>query len=151
MHDIGEIIRSLVPDKVEATIGGIIGMAGAVVTLLFGEWTNALSALLIAMGIDYITGVLAAAVNPESQIDYKVGIKGLAKKAIILLIVALGHLADQTLGTNIVCLGITYGYLANEGLSIIGNAEAVGVPVPNIVKTAYHAIEEKGSGTNAKL
>ena len=120
-------------------------------TILFGEWTNALNALLIAMVIDYITGVMAAAVNPESQIDYKVGINGLAKKAIILLIVALGHLADSVLGTNIICIGITYGYLANEGLSIIGNAEAVGVPVPNIVKAAYHAIGDKGSGSNAKF
>lgn len=151
MHEIGEVFRSLVPDKMEATIGGIIGMAGALVTILFGEWTNALNALLIAMVIDYITGVMAAAVNPESQIDYKVGINGLAKKAIILLIVALGHLADSVLGTNIICIGITYGYLANEGLSIIGNAEAVGVPVPNIVKAAYHAIGEKGSGSNAKF
>lgn len=151
MQEIGEIIRSLIPDKVEVTIGGIIGMTGALVTILFGEWTNALNALLIAMVIDYVTGVMAAAVNPESQIDYKVGINGLAKKAIILLIVALGHLADSVLGTNIICIGITYGYLANEGLSIIGNAEAVGVPVPNIVKAAYHAIGEKGSGSNAKF
>ena len=151
MHEIGDVFRSLVPDKVEATIGGIIGMTGALVTILFGEWTNALNALLIAMVIDYITGVMAAAVNPESQIDYKVGINGLAKKAIILLIVALGHLADSVLETNIICIGITYGYLANEGLSIIGNAEAVGVPVPNIVKAAYHAIGDKGSGSNAKF
>jgi toxin secretion/phage lysis holin len=145
-----EIFKSLVPDKSEIFVGGATGMAGAIVTLLFGEWTHALNALLIAMAIDYLTRVMAAAINPESKIDYRIGAIGLGKKAMILLIISLGHLADLVLGTNIICMGITYAYLANEGLSIIGNAEAAGVPVPNIVKAAYHAIEER-SGSNAKL
>lgn len=120
-------------------------MFGALVTTLYGEWTHALNALLIAMAIDYVTGVLAAAVSKNKRIDYKVGAKGIAKKTTILLIVAVGHLADEVLGTNIVMMAITYAYLANEGLSIIENAEVIGVPVPNIVKMAYQTIGEKGN------
>lgn len=120
-------------------------MFGALVTTLYGEWTHALNALLIAMAIDYVTGVLAAAVSKKKCIDYKVGAKGIAKKTTILLIVAVGHLADEVLGTNIVMMAITYAYLANEGLSIIENAEVIGVPVPNVVKMAYQTIGEKGN------
>lgn len=120
-------------------------MFGALVTTLYGEWTHALNVLLIAMAIDYVTGVLAAAVSKKKRIDYKVGAKGIAKKATILLIVAVGHLADEVLGTNIVMMAITYAYLANEGLSIIENAEVIGVPVPNVVKMAYQTIGEKGN------
>lgn len=120
-------------------------MFGALVTTLYGEWTHALNVLLIAMAIDYVTGVLAAAVSKKKCIDYKVGAKGIAKKTTILLIVAVGHLADEVLGTNIVMMAITYAYLANEGLSIVENAEVIGVPVPNVVKMAYQTIGEKGN------
>lgn len=120
-------------------------MFGALVTTLYGEWTHALNVLLIAMAIDYVTGVLAAAVSKKKRIDYKVGAKGIAKKTTILLIVAVGHLADEVLGTNIVMMAITYAYLANEGLSIIENAEVIGVPVPNVVKMAYQTIGERGN------
>lgn len=120
-------------------------MFGALVTTLYGEWTHALNVLLIAMAIDYVTGVLAAAVSKKKCIDYKVGAKGIAKKTTILLIVAVGHLADEVLSTNIVMMAITYAYLANEGLSIIENAEVIGVPVPNVVKMAYQTIGEKGN------
>lgn len=145
--EVTEMLKSLIPTKLEATIGGITGMFGALVTTLYGEWTHALNVLLIAMAIDYVTGVLAAAVSKKKRIDYKVGAKGIAKKATILLIVAVGHLADEILGTNIVMMAITYAYLANEGLSIVENAEVIGVPVPNVVKMAYQTIGEKGNAS----
>ena len=143
MLEVGEIFRSLIPDRVEAIVGGVSGVLGAWVTILYGEWTDALDALVIAMVIDYVTGVLAAGISPRRSIDYKVGAKGLAKKLMILLIVSLGHLADYVMGSNIICLAITYGYLSNEGLSILANAEAAAIPVPNVVKMAYHSIGEK--------
>ena len=145
--EVTEMLKSLIPTKLEATIGGITGMLGVLVTILYGEWTHALNALLIAMAIDYLTGVLAAAISTKKKIDYKIGAKGIAKKTTILLIVAVGHLADEVLGTDVVMMAITYAYLANEGLSIIENAEVVGVPVPNVVKMAYQTIGEKGNAS----
>ena len=44
-------------------------------------------------------------------------------------------------------MAITYAYLANEGLSIVENAEVIGVPVPNVVKMAYQTIGEKGNAS----
>lgn len=145
MQELVDILHSLIPSRVEATIGGITGMFGGLIAALYGAWTHALNVLLIAMTIDYLTGVLAAAISPHKKIDYKVGVKGIAKKATILLIVAMGHLADEVLGTNMVMMAITYAYLCNEGLSIIENAEVAGVPVPNVVKMAYQTIGEKGN------
>jgi len=145
LQELIEVVKSLVPSRMEATIGGITGMFGGLITILYGQWTHALNVLLIAMAIDYLTGVLAAAISTRKRIDYKVGMKGIAKKATILLIVAMGHLADEVLGTNMVMMAITYAYLANEGLSIIENAEVAGVPVPNVVKMAYQTIGEKGN------
>ncbi len=120
-------------------------MFGALVTTLYGEWTHALNALVIAMLIDYATGVLAAAISTRKKVDYEIGAKGIAKKATIMLIVAMGHLADELLGSNVIMAAVCYAYLSNEGLSIIKNAEVAGVPIPNVVKMAYQTIGEKGN------
>lgn len=150
MQEVLEIARSMIPSRIEAAVGGITGMCGALITMLFGGWSDALTSLLIAMAIDYLTGVLAAAVQPTTKIDYHIGATGLAKKAGILLIVAAGHVGDIVLGTSIVEYAVIYGYLANEGLSIIGNAEAAGIPVPGVVKAAYTAIGEKSKSIGGK-
>ena len=150
MQETLEAIRSFIPGRIEATLGVITGMFGAIVTTLFGGWSDALTSLLIAMGIDYLTGVLAAAVQPTREIDYKLGAIGLAKKTGILLIVAAGHVGDLVLGTSIVEYAVIYGYLSNEGLSIIRNAEAMGIPVPSVVKAAYTAIGDKSNNMGGK-
>jgi toxin secretion/phage lysis holin len=148
LQEVIDVLKAMIPGRTEVAIGGVTGTMGALITVLYGEWTNALNALLIAMAIDYVTGVLAAGVSPDRRIDYKVGLLGLAKKTTIFLIIALGHLADSLLGTNLICLAVAYGYLANEGLSIIENAEIIGVPVPSVVRMAYQTIGEK---SNLKL
>jgi toxin secretion/phage lysis holin len=148
LQEVIDALKAMIPGRTEVAIGGVTGTMGALITILYGEWTNALNALLIAMVIDYVTGVLAAGVSPDRRIDYKVGLLGLAKKTTIFLIIALGHLADSLLGANLICLAVAYGYLANEGLSIIENAEIIGVPVPSVVRMAYQTIGEK---SNLKL
>lgn len=145
MQEILEVARSAIPGRVEAGIGVITGMFGAMITTLYGGWSDALSALLIAMGIDYLTGVLAAAIQTDDCLDYVKGAKGLAKKTFIMLIVAAGHVGDLVLGTSVIEYAVIYGYLANEGISIIANAEAAGIPVPNVIKMAYTAIKEKSN------
>lgn len=144
MQELQGVLQALVPDKAEAVIGTVSGTIGAFFTLLFGGWTDALMMLIIAMGIDFVTGMLAAAIQPTTKFEYSKGVVGIGKKATILLIVALGHIADIALGASVVEYAVIYAYLANEALSIIGNAEAAGVPVPNVVKMAYTAINDKG-------
>lgn len=58
--------------------------------------------------------------------------KGIAKKVMILVLVAVGHILDvYVLGGGVVCRSAVIGfYIANEGISILENAGNLGIPLP---------------------
>ncbi|RGY87154.1 holin [Streptococcus anginosus] len=106
-----------------SAIGGLIGS-------IFGEVDGFFFALMIFIAIDYITGLMAAAV--EKRLASNIGFKGIFKKIAILFLVSVGHLID----TEIIKQGgairtmVIFFYLSNEGLSILENAVRIGLPIP---------------------
>jgi len=129
--------------KALATIGGAI--AG-----IFGEWSVLMTILAAAMVLDYISGVLVAAFGKSlksegGHLDSKVGFVGLAKKALIIMIVLLATLLDKALGAEAMVFQtatVCY-YIANEGISVVENAGLMGLPVPDVVKRALEQMKEK--------
>lgn len=87
-------------------------------------------ALLIFMILDYITGVLVAIIH--KKIDSKVGFVGILKKFFILLIFVMGLTIDTLIigQGQMVTLVIISFYIANEGFSILENAEKINIPLP---------------------
>ena len=69
-------------------------MAGicTVLSFLFGDMEGLMVALIALIILDYISGVIAAAV--EKRLSSEVGAKGIAKKIFMLLIVALANIVD---------------------------------------------------------
>ena len=129
--------------KALATVGGAI--AG-----IFGEWSILMTILAAAMVLDYISGVLVAAFGKSlksegGHLDSKVGFVGLAKKALIIMIVLLATLLDKALGAEAMVFQtatVCY-YIANEGISVVENAGLMGLPVPEVVKRALEQMKEK--------
>lgn len=87
-------------------------------------------ALLIFMVLDYTTGVLVAIVH--KKIDSKIGFVGILKKFFILLIFVMGLTIDTLIigQGQMVTLVIVSVYIANEGFSILENAEKLNIPLP---------------------
>jgi len=108
----------------------ITAIGAAVCGFLFGRMDGLMYALIAFMSLDYLTGVLVAAAQKE--LSSKVGFKGIAKKVIILALVAVGHILDtHVLGGGAVCRSAVSGfYIANEGISILENAAELGLPLP---------------------
>ena len=108
---------------ITAAICGIIGF-------LYGKADGLLYALLAFIILDYVTGLTVACIN--KKLSSEVGFKGIAKKVIILLLVAVGNIVDiYILGGGAVCRSTVIGfYLANEGISILENAGNLGIPLP---------------------
>lgn len=95
---------------------------------VFGGTDVAFKCLIIIMIIDYISGVIANRIN----LDSKIGFKGIAKKVMILALVAVGAQVDKAMGTDgYICRTlVTMFYIANESLSIVENSAKMGLPVP---------------------
>ena len=100
------------------------------ISFLFGDMEGMLIALIALIILDYISGVIAAAV--EKRLSSEVGAKGIAKKIFMLLIVALANIVDiNVIGDGHVLKTVTVVfYICNECISLIENAGRIGVPVP---------------------
>lgn len=120
---------------------GVAAM-GTIVTWLLGTWDMALIVLVTFMALDYLTGVLKAYVNKEISSD--VGLKGIARKGVIFVVLIVAVLLDRLLNTGswvfrtLVC----YFYIANEGVSLLENCAALGLPIPLKVKDALAQLKE---------
>ena len=99
-------------------------------SFLFGDMEGLMVALIALIILDYISGVIAAAV--EKRLSSEVGAKGIAKKIFMLLIVALANIVDiNVIGDGHILKTVTVVfYICNECISLIENAGRIGVPVP---------------------
>ena len=140
MNEVLEFCRQVLPVRREAAWGTITGAAGVASEYFFGAWNAALEALVWAMAIDYLTGVLAAYINPQLMLDSRTGFRGICKKILILLLVSLAHFVDGATGQQIVCTAVVWFFLGNEGLSILENAAKAGVPIPDRLRQALQQL-----------
>lgn len=126
-----------------------IGMVGAAVSTIFGGWSEALTTLLICMVIDYITGLVVAGVfhnSPKSTsgaLESNAGLKGLFRKAAMLLFVLIGHRLDLAVGTTYIRDAVCIAFIANEVLSLVENAGLMGVPIPEVITNAIDVLKNK--------
>ena len=146
MNDIVLVIKSLIPIRVEAVWGTITGVVGVAAEILFGAWSDALAALVVAMLIDYVSGVIAAYINPALSLNSQRGFRGILKKIMILLLVSLGHVLDTAMHQQIICIAVMYFFLGNEGLSIVENAAKAGVPIPTKLRDQLEQLMEEKEG-----
>ncbi len=114
-----------------------------ILSFLFGDMEGMLIALIALIILDYISGVIAAAV--EKRLSSEVGAKGIAKKIFMLLIVALANIVDiNVIGDGHVLKTVTVVfYICNECISLIENAGRIGVPVPKKLLDVLEQLRDK--------
>lgn len=123
----------------------VLSVAVGVLSFIFGPWNPLLAVLLCVIALDYVTGIMSAAVN--GSLNSRRGFYGILKKIFILLIVALAALVDRFLPmTNqAVRSTVSMFYIANEALSIFENAGEMGIPLPKALTNAIERLKEKDS------
>ena len=119
-----------------------VAAIGTGITWLLGNWDTALVVLIIFMVLDYMTGLLRAYVNKEVSSD--VGLKGIARKAVIFVVLIVAVMLDRLLNTSIWVFRtlICYFYIANEGISLLENCAGVGLPIPEKIKDALVQLKD---------
>lgn len=114
-----------------------------IIIYVFGGLDVALQCLLVAIALDYVSGIIKAY---EARIlSSRIGFRGIIKKVGLLAIVALGVVIDRLTGNSgDIRTLIIYYFVANEGLSIIENLASAGVPIPTIIAKALKILKDKG-------
>ncbi|MBV6714038.1 phage holin family protein [Paenibacillus chitinolyticus] len=117
----------------QTIFGSLAAFGASLVTYAFGGWSELLGFFLVAIAIDYVTGV-AASLKEKSGLNSNIGFWGLAKKGLMLLIILLGHRMDMLIGSSVVMDAAIYFYLVNELISITENYGRLGLPLPDKFK-----------------
>lgn len=120
----------------------IIAAVGTGITWLLGTWDIAIIVLIVFMALDYATGLMRAWINKEVSSD--VGLKGIARKAVIFVVLIVAVLLDRLLntGTWVFRTLICYFYIANEGISLLENCAGLGLPIPDKLKEALVQLKD---------
>lgn len=126
-------------DIYKSFISGLIGIMG----FLIGDFDGLFKALLVLIIADYITGVIVAVVH--KKLSSEIGAKGIAKKILMLIIVAVANVLDvQIIGGGAALRNITIiFYAANEVISLLENTGALGVPYPKKLMDVLQQLKNK--------
>lgn len=131
------------------TLCTVLGLIGSALCWAFGGWDASMAALLVCMGVDYISGSIVALVFHKSTktetgaYNSAYGLKGLCKKGLMLLFVLVAVQIDKILGTEYARDAVCIGFCANEVLSIIENLGLAGIPMPQAVMKALEQLQKK--------
>ena len=111
---------------------------------LLGGWDVALQCLIIAIALDYVSGLIKA--WHTKTLSSRIGFRGLVKKVGYLLIVMLAVLIDRVTGNSgAIRTLVIYYFVANEGLSIIENLSVTNIPIPKVIKKALKALKKESN------
>lgn len=122
---------------VKGALGAVIG--GAV--FILGGLDKLLLTLLVLLVMDYVAGVLKAIC--QKQLSSRIGSKGIAKKVGKLLVIGLAFLVERLMEGMIPLREVViFFFIANEGISILENLSAIGVPFPKKLKEVLLQLQQ---------
>ena len=133
-------------DKLFSKTSIVLTAVLSVITFLFGDFSKLLITLIAMVVFDYITGVMKAVIT--KTVSSEIGAKGIIKKAFLFCIVAVAHMVQAVIDTDIPIRDIVICfYVANEGISILENSSEF-IPIPEKLKDILLQIRQKGDDEN---
>ncbi len=108
---------------------------------VYGGLDALLTVLLVCITLDYVTGIFAALYT--KTLNSQVGFRGILKKVVILLLVALGSLVGKIAGQDSIRDIVIGFYIANEGISILENAGRMEIPICKGIVKFLEQLKEK--------
>lgn len=127
----------------------VMGFIGSTLSLFFGGVDTMFIILCVFLLVDYISGIIVAAVFKKSnktitgKLSSSVSFIGLLKKFFVVCLVGVANMLDIALGTNFIRGGVIFAFVSNETISILENAGLMGIPVPKVLQKAIEILTEK--------
>ena len=123
-------------------INSISSLVITTLIYLLGGMDISLTCLLIAIVLDYVSGIIKA--YETKELSSKIGARGIVKKVGILIVIMLAVLVDRATGeSGAIRTLVIYYFVANEGLSIIENLAKAGVPIPKKLRDALKTLKKE--------
>ena len=116
----------------------------AMFSLIIGKVDYSIILLFIAMGIDFLTGILCGI--ESHTVSSRKCFLGICRKLMIIVYVILAHHLDVLLISfniiqhDFVRIGVCFMYIVNEIISIIENGTKLGAAVPKPIQNALEII-----------
>lgn len=133
-------------NDLQGILASISVVLGTICSFCFVDVDVFLTTLITMLVIDYITGITAAYMNNE--LSSKIGLKGIIKKVLRLIIVAAAVQVDRVTGAHgYIRNTVILFFIANEGISILENAGKCGVPIPKKFLEVLEQLQEKNNET----
>lgn len=126
-----------------ASLRAWIAGAGGVIGGYLGNIDSPLYALLAFMATDYVTGVLCGIA--ERSLSSSIGFRGICRKVYILALVGVANTLDiHVIGSgSVIRTTVIFFYISNEGISILENAERIGLPIPEKIRDVMKQLKNK--------
>lgn len=127
----------------KVVINDICSVILTTIIYLVGGIDIALQCLLIMIVLDYVSGVASAIYN--KKLNSQVGLKGILKKFMYLVIVCVSVILDKIIGnTGAIRTLVIYFFVANDGISILENIGKMGIPLPKKLIDTLEQLKKKG-------
>lgn len=141
IDDVFDFAKNLVPTGAEQWLLGIGAAIGLGISIAVGGMDKMIYALIALMILDYASGIVAAC--RTGQWDSSTGFVGLAKKAVILAVVALCNIVDTAMDTHTLRQMAICAYTLNEAGSIVENIDRAGwgEHIPAFIRNALARLQ----------
>ena len=126
-------------DITDFIAGSIIGFSG----YFFGGLDGFMQVLLILTIVDYISGLCVG--WHEHDLSSAKGFTGICRKVFIFALVGISHVIDKNfLGdTATMRTAVCLFYIGNEGISILENADKLGIQLPKVLIQHFRQFKEE--------
>lgn len=141
LDEVYEFIKNCVPTGAEQYLMAIGAAIGLGISIAVGGMDKMIYALIALMILDYASGIVAAC--RTGQWDSSTGFVGLAKKAVILAVVALCNTVDTAMDTHTLRQMAICAYALNEAGSIVENIDRAGwgEHIPTFIRNALARLQ----------
>lgn len=141
LDEVYEFLKNCVPTGAEQYLMAIGAAIGLGISIAVGGMDKMIYALIALMILDYATGIIAAC--RTGQWDSSTGFVGLAKKAVILAVVALCNTVDTAMDTHTLRQMAICAYALNEAGSIVENIDRAGwgEHIPAFIRNALARLQ----------
>ena len=111
---------------------------GSIVEVLT-QHADLMNVLCVFMLLDFITGYAKGFIN--HNLSSEASLCGIIKKILIICVCVMAHEVALISDSDAVELLVLYFFIANEGLSILENSGACGVPIPSRLSRALEQLK----------